>query len=481
MAPPLHKTKIVATIGPASQSVDVIEGLLRAGMRIARLNFSHGEFDYHRLSIRNLREAERRTGIPVTIMADLPGPKMRIGKLAHEPIELQQGATVVLTTDDVPGDVTRLSLSFPDLPRVATPGTKIFLNDGLVQLEVVRTADKEVTCRVLTGGELRSRKGLNIPDVDLGIRAFTDHDQRCLEFALGEGVEAVSQSFVESAADVKAVRAAAADLGKYPFVIAKIERSRALENIDSILEEADGVMIARGDLGVEIPIERIAVAQKHIMRKANRCGRPVITATQMLESMVSSRMPTRAEATDVANAILDGTDCVMLSGESAMGKYPVDAVAMLARIAASVEPQLTKLRMATTEGIPDQGSIRPADLISLSLETMIHYVTPQVVVVPTRSGATARTIARFRLPVWIAAVSSDLETSRHLAFSYGVMPIHEDRLPDDWNDFVRTGLGSIGVREGIAILIEGPSRRKPDANHMLAILDLGRSPGRAGA
>jgi pyruvate kinase len=480
MAPPLHKTKIVATIGPASQSVEVLEGLLRAGMRIARLNFSHGEFEYHHLSIQNLREAERRTGIPVTIMADLPGPKMRIGTLTKEPIELQQGATVTLTTDIVPGDVTRLSVSFPNLPRVVARGTKISLNDGLVQLEVVQTGEKDVACRVLAGGELRSRKGLNIPDVDLGVRAFTEHDQRCLEFALREGVEAVSQSFVESAADLKAVRAAAADLGKYPFVIAKIERSRALENIDTILDEADGVMIARGDLGVEIPIERIAVAQKHIMKKANRRGRPVITATQMLESMVTSRMPTRAEATDVANAILDGTDCVMLSGESAMGKYPVEAVAMLARIAASVEPHLAKQRVQSTEGLPQQGPVRPADLISLSLETMIQYVTPHVVLVPTRSGATARTITRFRLPVWIAAVSSDPETCRHLAFSYGVMPIHEEQLPDDWNEYVRKGLVSVGVREGIAMLIEGPSRRKPDANHMLAILDLSRPLSRSG-
>jgi pyruvate kinase len=472
---PSHKTKIVCTIGPASDSVEIMERMLHAGMNIARLNFSHGDFDTHGRNIRNLREASHRSGHRITIMADLSGPKMRIGKLGQEPIELRTDDRFILTTEEIVGDATRTSVSFKRLPDVVQPANILYLNDGIVQLEVERVDGADVRCRVLVGGELRSHKGLNIPGIDLGISAFTDNDRKCLEFALGQGVDAVSQSFVESAADINAVRQAAASLGHHPFIIAKIERSRALANLDAILEASDGVMIARGDLGVEIPIEQIAVIQKQIMLQANRLGKPAITATQMLESMTLSRIPTRAEATDVANAIIDGTDAVMLSGESAMGKYPVEAVTMLARIAAATEPQLPRryVREAIHESDKHR-TIRPSDLISLGLETMLEYATPMLVVVPTRSGETARRIARFKLPVWIAAVSSQESTCRHLQFSYGVLPIQEAKLPDDWNQYVRARLVSAGVKEGTVMLVEGPSSRRPDANHRIELLDMGR-------
>ena len=228
-------------------------------------------------------------------------------------------------------------MTFADLPRVVKPGNRLYLNDGLVQLMVDRVSGNDVECTVAVGGELRSRKGLNLPGINLGISAFTEHDRECLKFALGEGVDAVSQSFIESAADVNAVRNAAEELGHHPFIIAKIERADAVKHYDEILAASDGIMVARGDLGVEVPIESIATLQKQLIAKANLAGKPVITATQMLESMANSRLPTRAEATDVANAILDGTDCVMLSAESAMGKYPEEAVAMLAKIAAFTE------------------------------------------------------------------------------------------------------------------------------------------------
>ena len=279
----------------------------------------------------------------------------------------------------------------------------------------------EVECRVVVGGELRSRKGLNLPGIDLGLSAFTDHDRDCLRFALEHGVDAVSQSFVENAADLQAVRSAATALGHSPFIIAKIERSRALSNLDAILDAADGVMIARGDLGVEVPIEQIAVVQKLLMRKANLLGKPVITATQMLESMVDHRRPTRAEATDVANAILDGTDCVMLSEESAMGQYPVDAVAMLAKIATAIEPYRSSYALGKLP-CPLEGDAAPAlhEVIASSVVAAVAQVTPAVVFVPTHGGATARSITRFRLPVWIAAVSCREATCQQLGFSYGV-------------------------------------------------------------
>jgi pyruvate kinase len=248
------KTKIVATIGPASESPTILRQMIRAGMNVARLNFSHGEFDIHRRVIRYIRAAEKATGQRVAIMADLSGPKMRIGNFGVEKIQLQAGDRFTLTTDDIVGDQQRVSVSFAMLPKVVTPGNLLSLNDGYVQLEVTDVKGADVACVVKVGGELRSRKGLNLAGIDLGVSAFTERDRECLEFALENGVDAVSQSFVESAADLNAVRAAARRCGRQPFVIAKIERSRALDRLDEILDAADGIMIARGDLGVEVPI-----------------------------------------------------------------------------------------------------------------------------------------------------------------------------------------------------------------------------------
>jgi pyruvate kinase len=366
-------------------------------------------------------------------------------------------------------------VSFERLPQVVKPADKLFLNDGYVQLEVLTVEGNEVRCQVEVGGELRSRKGLNLPGINLGISAFTEKDHECLTFAMEQGVDAVSQSFVETAADIKAVREAAKTLGHNPFIIAKIERAGALSNIDGILEAADGIMVARGDLGVEIPIEQIALVQKELMQRANLMGKPVITATQMLESMTSNRLPTRAEATDVANAVLDGTDCVMLSGESAMGAYPVDAVAMLAKIAAAVEPHRSQYHMRETLEVDDNGSeISLTDLIALNVETTVDHVSPAAVIVPTRSGATARSIARFRLPVWITAVSSVEPTCQRLQFSYGVHALHQPEHPGDWKAFARKVLELEGVEGNLVILTEGPSKKHPDANNRIELIDLGK-------
>ena len=474
MALPAQKTKIVATIGPASDSPAVMEAMLRAGMTIARLNFSHGDFDAHRRVIANLRKAAAAAGQPVAILADLPGPKMRIGTIAREPIELKAGDTFTLTTDDITGDARRVSVSFRELPDAVRQGDTLFLADGALQLEVTAVQGRDVVCRVEVGGELRSRKGLNLPGIDLGIRAFTDRDRECLAVAMAEGVDAVSQSFVESAADIQAVRDAAAASGHAPFVIAKLERSRALDNLEAILDAADGVMVARGDLGVEIPIEQIAIAQKHILRQANLRGKPVITATQMLESMITNRRPTRAEATDVANAILDGTDAVMLSGESAMGRYPVESVAMLARIAQTVErlrPSASvreELRARTRTGSPSV-----TDAIALSLNTTVERLSPAIVVIPTRGGTSARNVARFRLPVWIVAACGHEATCQQLRFSWGVHPVCVSEATDDWRTFAWQFLEEHGIDGRLAVLSAGPSPTNPNANYRLEVIELG--------
>jgi pyruvate kinase len=470
---PPNKTKIVATIGPASQSREVMEAMLRAGMNVARLNFSHGDFAGHGRVIENLRAAAAATGRRVAIMADLSGPKMRIGTFGVESVELKSGDRFTLTTDDVVGDQHTVSVSFDRLPHVVRPGDTLFLNDGYVQLEVAAIRGSSVECIVRVGGELRSRKGLNLPGIDLGVSAFTERDRACLAFALEHGVDAVSQSFVEGPADIEAVRRAARELGHEPFVIAKIERTRALDRLDEILDAADGVMIARGDLGVEVPIERMPVIQKTVMRRANQRAKPVITATQMLESMTEHRLPTRAEATDVANAILDGTDCVMLSGESATGRYPVDAVAMLAKIAAVIEPARPRVSVRGLFSDVDlRGRIRPEHLVALSVETSLDYATPAAVFVPTRSGASARRIALLRLPVWIVAVSPESRTCQTLAFSYGVLPVHEETDPSAWNDYVRAWVREHQLPGKFVMLSGGPSPSHPDANHRVELIEL---------
>jgi pyruvate kinase len=472
---PVNKTKIVCTIGPASNSPDRMAKLLQAGMNVARINFSHGDFTVHRTVIENLRAAARAAGKRLAILADLPGPKIRIGQLAHEPIELHTGDDFILTTEEVAGDERRVSVTLPRLPQAVKPGDTLFLNDGFIQLEVAGVAGAEISCRVLIGGELRSRKGLNLPGIDLGISAFTERDSECLRFALDQGVDAVSQSFVESKADIEAVRSAAAAHGHHPFIIAKIERLRSLDNIDEILEAADGIMIARGDLGVEIPIEQIAVVQKRLIHQANLRGKPVITATQMLESMTANCRPTRAESTDVANAVLDGTDCVMLSEESAMGSYPVESVSMLAKIAAAVEPHRPAGHVRETLSDIDQQKKQSfTDVIALSVERTHEHISPAAVFVPTLTGATARSISRFRLPVWIIAVSSQEQTCQRLQFSSGVYPVHEPDHPDDWNGYIRAWLDSHEVEGSIVILTEGPSAKHPEANNRMEILDLSR-------
>jgi pyruvate kinase len=454
----------------------MIEKMIRAGMNIARLNFSHGDFAGHKKIMENIRTAAQAAGRHVAIMADLPGPKMRIGSLEPDPIELKAGVSFTLTSEQINGNEERVSMSFRRLPRVVKLGDRLFLNDGVIELEVMKVEGSDVRCRVVVGGELRSRKGLNLPGIDLGISAFTERDHECLKFASENGIDAVSQSFVETATDITAIRNAAAELGYNPFIIAKIERAGALDHLDAIIDAADGIMIARGDLGVEIPIEDIAHTQKNLMVKAMLCGKPVITATQMLESMVDHRRPTRAEATDVANAILDGTDCVMLSGESAMGKFPVESVAMLAKIARATEPHRPeykrdrKRKFLQSYGL--EGNLSQVDLVALSVYFTLERSSTAAVFVPTMSGATARNVARFRIPVWIAAVSPNYETCQKLQFSYGVWPVHEPEHPGGWNAYAKEWINAHGLNGSIALLTEGPSSRNPEANHRMELIDL---------
>ena len=466
-----HKTKIVATIGPATDTVEVMCRMIEAGLSIARLNFSHGDFAAHAEVVKKLRLAEKETGKAITIMADLPGPKIRIGKLKQESFILHPDDTIVLSSEQFIGDWSQVSVTLPELPRAVKPGDILFLNDGLIQLRVLASDGIRISCKIIVGGEIRSNKGINLPDIDLGISAFTPRDAECLKAALESGVDAISQSFVNSAADVAAVRKAAHDLGYDPFIIAKMERSDALGRIDEILEAADGIMIARGDLGVEIPIERLAIVQKQLIRKANVAGKPVITATQMLESMVRNPRPTRAEATDVANAVFDGTDCIMLSEESAIGKYPIEAIQTLARIAA-----YTEQNRGIIDGDPKVSEFfrmdfpHITDIIAEDVYHTVRHIKPELVLAHTVSGHTARLISRFKLPTWILAVSTDAGVCKGLRFSYGVKPLLVDSCPEDWKDLLRDQIACHEIKSGTAILVEVPSDENPKVNHRIEII-----------
>ena len=470
---PTHKTKIVCTIGPASDEQRVLERMIRQGMDVARLNFAHGDFESHARSIERIRAAANKVGKRVAIMADLPGPKMRVGTLAAEPIKLVRGRMITLTSQEVLGDSERISVSFPGLSAAAHKGSVIFLNDGFIRLKVEGTSEKEVHCRVIVGGELRSHKGVNLPGTNLGISAITDEDRRFLDFALEQGVDAVSISFVQGPEDIETVRRISADHGRNPFVIAKIERAVAIRRIRAIMEATDGIMVARGDLGVETPIEGIALLQKRLIRQANLLGKPVITATQMLESMVANSRPTRAEATDVANAILDGTDAVMLSEESAVGAYPVDAVGMLARIARATEGNHADFGF-NEQLSPSAGKEELIEeTIASSVVATARKLRPKLIAIPTRTGATARRVTRYRLRPWIVALSHNQATCQQLSFSYGVHPVHIEGDRHDWHDILIDWCAKEQIQSGIVVMTQGSSRRNPERTNQIEVFSLG--------
>lgn len=470
---PPKMTKIVCTIGPSSDSPRVLKQMISSGMNITRLNFAHGEEASHERVIRNIRAAAEEMHERVAILADLPGPKLRIGRLASESIDLVRGQKLCLQSEDDKPDDQRIYMNFPRLTDVIKPGDQIYLSDGFLQLEVERIDGPDVICTVKVGGELRSNKGVNLPGVDLGLCAFTENDRKLLAFAKEMGLDAVSQSFVQNASDIQALRNAAQELNYNPFIIAKIERASAVDNLDEILQLADGIMVARGDLGVEIPIERIALVQKEIIRKANIIGKPVITATHMLESMIDHNRPTRAEATDVANAILDGTDCVMLSGETAMGKFPVESIEVMSRISVVTEPHSHTRSMADNlERAKKMGNICMDDLISLSIYLGVEVLDPVALITPTMSGATSRRLSRFRLPIWIIAVSPNSSTCKGLVFSYGVYPILEYERPENWAQYARDILHDFGITGELAMLTKGTSAAQKVGTNEIEIIDL---------
>ena len=411
-------SKIVCTIGPATRSPRMIDKLFAAGMDVARLNFSHGTHEEHAENFAMIRGASGKHEKPIAILADLQGPKIRTGALAGGgPVMLRAGQSFTITTAKVLGDSTRVSTTFTPLPREVHRGDRILLSDGLIELRVQQVRERQVVCEVVNGGALGQHKGINLPGLKLRVPALTPKDRADLAFALKHGANYIAVSFVRRPEDVLLAKRLIRRAGKDTPVIAKIEKPQAIENLDAILRAADAVMVARGDLGVEMSPERVPVVQKMIIARARELRRPVITATQMLESMTENPRPTRAEASDVANAIFDGSDAVMLSAETATGKYPVESVSMMARIVEEAESSVSEFpRPAQQEQLKVPGTV--AELVCHGSREL-HI---KVIAVFTHSGFTARLISRYRPLVPIVAFSPEQETRRRLGLIWGVYP-----------------------------------------------------------
>ncbi len=409
------KTKIVATLGPASTDPAVLKKMVDAGLDVVRLNMSHGTREEHRERIHLVRKIERETGSPIPVLMDLCGPKIRIGKLEREPVFLHRGDTVVLTTGRP--DRGKITVNYPRLHEEVRRGETILLADGAFRLKVRDVSGRDIICEVVVGGPLTSHKGVNLPHSELSLPALTDKDREDVKFGVEEGVDLIALSFVRRAEDILELKDLLESLGSKIPVIAKIEKPEAVKNIDEIVSVADGIMVARGDLGVELPVERVPVIQKQLIRKANEAGKPVITATQMLKSMVDLPVPTRAEVTDIANAVLDGTDALMLSEETAVGKYPVRVIKTMARVAREAERIYPYSRYTEFPARTVQDSLAKS-ACNLSREVKVKAIVPF-----TRSGATALAVAKFRPPVPIYAVTHDVETFRRLNLVWGVKPL----------------------------------------------------------
>ena len=453
----MRRTKIVCTLGPASNTKEKIKELIENGMDAARINFSHGDYDSHGQTINNLKEAREELNAPIPLILDTKGPEIRIKKFAKSKVYLESGSTFTLTTRDVEGDGNIVGVTYKDLPKDLKKGSRVLLDDGLLELKVTGLSETDVECEVINGGFLSSNKGVNIPDVYVNLPSLTERDIEDIKFGVKMGFDYIAASFIRSAKDVLKIRRVLEENGGGDiFIIAKIENREGVNNIDEILAVSDGIMVARGDLGVEIPIEEVPLVQKELIKKANAVCKPVITATQMLESMASNPRPTRAEANDVANAIFDGSDAIMLSGETASGKYPVESVSTMARIAVTTEGSINYIKRLHQQFYPEQTNITNA--ISYAACTTAAELKTACISTVTKSGFTARMISKFKPTCPIAASSFNERVWRQLNLVWGCRPVLLERILDDGKVFelametaVKSGLAVNGDTVVIAV------------------------------
>ena len=422
----LRRTKIICTVGPATGSPAMLHRLITSGMDIARLNLSHGTLEQHAVYIHNIREQSRRAGRRVGILIDLPGPKYRIGRLAGGSVELKKGAQVYLTAEDIEGNAGLLPVTLPNLAKDIRHGNTVILDDGTIELKVIGIEDSRIKCRVVYGGVLLPGRGLVVPGMKISVPFLSEQLRNDIAFAITQKPDYIALSFVTCAADIASVKNLLKEAGANIPIISKIERGEAVRNFSSVLEVSDGIMVARGDMGVEIPLEKVPMIQKELIKKCNRAGKPVITATEMLESMIQSARPTRAEATDVANAIFDGTDAIMLSAETSIGKYPVQSVKTMSDIAREAEKKLPYELMLAER----RTWLKPEtdELISYSACQTAFSLKAAAIVAFTQSGSTAVRISRFRPSMPVLALTPDEKVAGKLMLYWGIRP-HLITLP----------------------------------------------------
>ncbi|AVX19879.1 pyruvate kinase [Carboxydocella sporoproducens DSM 16521] len=449
----MRRTKIICTIGPASEQVETLVQLIEAGMNVARLNFSHGTHEEHGRRVEAIRQASAKANRPVAILLDTKGPEIRLGVL-KEKITVNPGDKLILTAEEMEGEGNRIPVTYKGLPEDVREGTSILIDDGLIGLKVERIEGTEIHCVVENGGEISSRKGVNVPGAVINLPALTEKDIADIEFGIKMGMDFIAASFVRKAADVLAIREILEKHSSDMQIIAKIENHEGVNNIDEILKVADGIMVARGDLGVEIPIDEVPLVQKMIIEKCNRAGKPVITATQMLDSMIRNPRPTRAEATDVANAIFDGTDAIMLSGETAAGKYPVEAVKTMARIAERAERALRYEELTVRRGIVPERTT--TDAISHATVTTAHDLGASAIICATKSGHTAKMVSKYRPQAPVVAITPKMDVIRKLLLVWGVYPLlcKETKSTDEMLKVsVETALAAGLIKAGDLVVI----------------------------
>ncbi|MDX1640274.1 MAG: pyruvate kinase [Balneolaceae bacterium] len=425
-----RRTKIVCTLGPSSNTLEGIENLYQAGMNVVRINFSHGSHEDHKRTIGYVRQVAKKYQYSLPVLMDLQGPKIRVGNMKEGGQFVESGAIVKLTTEDVEGTNEIIPIDYPNLSQDAVEGNQILIDDGLLELKIIKKNASELTAKVVVGGVLKSRKGVNLPDVDISMSSLTEKDIQDLEFGLDIGVDFVAMSFVRSARDVQDVISRIRAKKSNAAIIAKIEKPEAVDVIDEIIEEADGIMVARGDLGIEIPSEQVPLVQKKIIERCRMAGKPVITATQMLDSMINNPRATRAESSDVANAVVDGTDAVMLSGETAAGKYPVEAVKTMAKIIKSVEENASSIYYSLKYRKPDWKEKQVIESLAYSCVTIADNVDAKAISTITHSGNTARRIAKFRPKVPVVAFTESQIVRRQLNLVWGVSSVRLDEIFD---------------------------------------------------
>lgn len=425
-----RRTKIVCTLGPSSSTEEKIEQLVRNGMDVARINFSHGTHKDHSKIIKIIREVAGRYNLSLPILADLQGPKIRVGNMKEGSQTITTGEYVTLTSEDIEGTARQVPIDYENLAKDASEGNRILMDDGLLELKVVKKNADSVVAQVVVGGELKSRKGVNLPDVNISMPSLTEKDIRDLEHAVEEDVDYIAMSFVRSANDVQEVVSRVRAAGSQAGIIAKIEKPEAVKVIDEIIEEANGIMVARGDLGIEIASERVPLVQKNIIDRCRKAGKPVITATQMLDSMINNPRATRAESSDVANAVLDGTDAVMLSGETAAGEYPIESIQAMDKICRSVEQNASHIYNSLGYRKPEWKEKQVIESLAYSCVMLGENVEAKVISTITHSGSTARRIAKFRPRVPIVAFTEEDKVRRQLGLVWGVSPVKIDEIFD---------------------------------------------------